>query len=293
VGVALLYHRVGPVTGNPERELAPALGLELFEAQVRCLRERFRLVRASELRDAAAERRPGMPIPVAITFDDDSASHVEWAAPALRRAAVPATFFLNGASLEAPFAFWWERLQRAWDAGVPGLAELAGMEPGSRPAIHDLGLAIEAMRPEARDRVNERLLELVGPDPADSGLRRGQIEGLAEDGFEIGFHTRRHDPLPDLNDSDLEEAFVAGRNELAEAGGGETAVIAYPHGRADPRVATAARAAGFTVGYTDVPRVVKPGSDPLLLGRLLPSFRSVGQLGSQLAKVLVRGLKPA
>jgi peptidoglycan/xylan/chitin deacetylase (PgdA/CDA1 family) len=32
--------------------------------------------------------------------------------PVLERHVAPATFFLNGASLERPFAFWWERLQR-------------------------------------------------------------------------------------------------------------------------------------------------------------------------------------
>jgi peptidoglycan/xylan/chitin deacetylase (PgdA/CDA1 family) len=149
------------------------------------------------------------------------------------------------------------------------------------------------MRPQARDRVSERLLELAGPDPPESGLRRSDVEALAAAGFEIGFHTRRHDRLPELPDDELADALVTGRAELAAAAGADTRVIAYPHGRSDPRVAAAARSAGFDIGYTDLPRVVKPGDDPLLLGRLLPSFLSVGRLRSQLAKVLVRALKPS
>jgi peptidoglycan/xylan/chitin deacetylase (PgdA/CDA1 family) len=176
---------------------------------------------------------------------------------------------------------------------LPGLAELAGVESTARPTIHDMGRAIEAMRPEARDRVSERMLELAGPDPADSGLRHGDVAALHAAGFEVGFHTRRHDRLPDLSDDELADALVAGRAELADAAGAETRVIAYPHGHADDRVAAAARAAGFELGFTDRPRVIKLGDDPLLLGRLLPSSVSVDRLRSQLARVVVRALKPS
>jgi peptidoglycan/xylan/chitin deacetylase (PgdA/CDA1 family) len=293
IGVALLYHRVGPVGGDPARELVPALRLDVFEAQLRLLRERFRLVRASELREAVAERRAGTPIPVAITFDDDSPSYTEFAAPLLLRLGLPATFFLNGASLDEPFGFWWERLQRAWDADLPGLAELVGVAAEPRPTIHDLGRTIESKQPHDRDALSERLLELAGPDPPDSGLRAEQVAVLSREGFEIGFHTQRHDRLPDLTDPELAEALAFGRTGLANVAGQEVSTIAYPHGRADDRVADSARAAGFDSGFTDLPRVIAPRSDPLLLGRLLPSFRSVSDFGSQLAKVLVRGLKPA
>ena len=52
---------------------------------------------------------------MAITFDDDLPEHVRDALPALRAADLPATFFLNGASLHSPHAFWWEELQQAVD----------------------------------------------------------------------------------------------------------------------------------------------------------------------------------
>jgi peptidoglycan/xylan/chitin deacetylase (PgdA/CDA1 family) len=286
-----MYHRIAPMAGDPQQELVPAQRLALFEDQLDFLRGRYRLVRASELRAAAAERRRGERIPVAVTFDDDSPTHATYAAPALERLGVPATFFLNGASLDRPFAFWWERLQRAWDSGAPGLADLTRLDRDSRPTIHALGRAIEAMRPSARDEVSERLLELAGPDPPDSGLRRQQVAELSAAGFEIGFHTRRHDRLPDLKGDELAEALVDGRAELAEAAGADMRVIAYPHGRADARVGAAARAAGFGIGFTDLPRVITFREDPLLLGRLLPSPTSVDRLASQLARVLVRGLK--
>ena len=46
-GLALCYHAVGDPAGDPERELVPPLGTRTFEAQLRHLRARYRLVRAS------------------------------------------------------------------------------------------------------------------------------------------------------------------------------------------------------------------------------------------------------
>jgi hypothetical protein len=65
-------------------------------------------------------------------------------------------------------------------------------------------------------------------------------------------------------------------------------VIGYPHGRADERVAAAARAAGFRFGYSTRRVPVTPASDPWLLGRFGPSLRSVGALALELAFTLVK-----
>src|ERR1043165_2875263 len=100
--------------------------------------------------------------------------------PLLRGAGVPATFFVCGASLEAPFEFWWERLQRAADAGL-----MTGTEP-----IHAVASRIQQSPPKERDREAERLQQLVGPDRPDAGMRAGDVRALAAAGFEIGFHTR-------------------------------------------------------------------------------------------------------
>ena len=77
---------------------------------------------AADILGAIRSRRRGERFPVAITFDDDLPEHVHEALPALRAAGVKATFFLNGASLDAPHAFWWEDLQRAVDGRL--IAEL-------------------------------------------------------------------------------------------------------------------------------------------------------------------------
>ena len=72
-----------------------------LEAHASCVRV-VRIVRAEDLPAMVAARRRWHRFPVAITFDDDLASHVRLALPALTRLGVQATFFLTGATLEGP-----------------------------------------------------------------------------------------------------------------------------------------------------------------------------------------------
>jgi peptidoglycan/xylan/chitin deacetylase (PgdA/CDA1 family) len=284
---ALVYHRVDDPPGDPRRELVPAMGTALFTAQVRHLCSRYRVVAASELLGATRQRRRGEPFPVAITFDDDLATHADVVVPILAYAGATATFFLSGASLHGPNRFWWERLQAALDRRL----ELGSLGVGTArraEGIHELGRQIEALPPGARKRVEVELERIVGPDPPDTGLRAESVERLAAAGVEIGFHTRRHDLLPLLDDDDLARAMKEGRRELAALLGRPLTSIAYPHGRADARVASAARAAGFELGFTGQPEVVTSQADPLLLGRLSPSYTSVGEFAFDVAWAVLR-----
>ena len=244
-----------------------------------------------EFVEAVSARRRGRRFPVAITFDDDLACHAEIALPILVRHGATATFFLSGASLERPFAFWYERLQRAHDEQVEELAELVLGETtasGEPPTLHELALAVEELDPDERDAVADRLAAALGSDPETAGIRAGQVRALADAAMTIGFHTRRHDALSLLDDERLDAALVDGREALAEAAGQAVDVIGYPHGRADARVADHARAAGFTAGFSTQPIAVTPDADPLLQGRIAPTFWSVGGLAIQLALTLRR-----
>jgi peptidoglycan/xylan/chitin deacetylase (PgdA/CDA1 family) len=279
VGIALLHHRVGDPPGDPETELSPALGTAEFERQLERLASRHRVVRASGLLQAVATRRRGERIPVAITFDDDLSSHRRVSAPALLRHGLTATFFLSGASLERPYRYWWERLQEAFDRGLD-VAETLNL-PGN--GLHELAGAIRELDPARRAEVAERLGELVGPDPADAGLRADDVRWLADAGFEIGFHTRDHHYLPNLDDAALRDAMSEGRDRLAAVADQPLESIAYPHGGVDSRVAAAARAAGFKAGFTTGAEAATASTDPLLIGRVDPVYHGDGAFAADLA----------
>lgn len=284
-----MYHSVAEIPGDLDREIVPAHGSRLFASQVRHLTQRFRVVRADQLQASAQARRRGQRFPVAITFDDDLHCHKEVVLPILASSRATATFFLTGSSLYAPFALWWERLQRAVDAGVD-VSRVANVwaRVGRGRSIHEVGREIEGMSPSERDRISTEFAAALGPDPPDSGLRAEGIQALVDRGMKVGFHTLRHDPLPPLDDEQLEQAMTNGRAELETVLGERLTTIAYPHGHADARVAAAARAAGFEFGFTTRVEPVGASSDSLLLGRLGPSYRSTGHFALQLLRLLLR-----
>jgi peptidoglycan/xylan/chitin deacetylase (PgdA/CDA1 family) len=267
-GVALVYHRVTPEHPEPGGRLVPAVAAPTFEGHVRHLARHYRVVPAGDLPKAVARRTFGQRFPVAITFDDDIPSHSELAAPVLRRHGLPATFFLCGASLDGPEPQWWELLERASDEDQLELL-VGGLAPTRRP-LHETARLIEAMERQARRRVTATLRAGLGPDPDSSGLRRTAVQELARS-FEIGFHTRDHDAMPALDDAALDHALANGCEELSTLASQPIRAFAYPHGKADVRVADRTRAAGFTCGYTTGGDAIRQGDDPLLLSRLDPS----------------------
>jgi peptidoglycan/xylan/chitin deacetylase (PgdA/CDA1 family) len=113
---------------------------------------------------------------------------------------------------------------------------------------------------------------------------------LAKAGFEIGFHTLRHDYLPALDDLALRVALTDGREALAYAVGTPLAVLSYPHGGVDDRVMNAAREAGYVLGFTVEPTPVTVSCDPLSLGRVTPSVLSTGHMAARLGATLMAGL---
>lgn len=283
-GLAVVYHRVGDPSPDPDDELNPTVGVALLEEQLDHLARRYRPVRARELHEAVRARRRSERFPVAVTFDDDLPSHARDALTSLRRAGVPGAFFLCGASLERPFAFWWERLQAAHDGGIR-----VEPRPGARgDDIHAVAAAVEELSPQDRDAFAARLGDAVGADPPEAGMRADDVRCVVEGGQDVGFHTRRHDPLPALDDDSLSRALLDGRDELAAAARTELDSIAYPHGRADARVARAARDAGYRAGFTTTGRAVRADDDPLLLSRVDVPFDSTGSLALRLARALLR-----
>jgi len=280
-GAGLVFHAVAPHGGDETLEIDPALAVDRLEAAVAYLSRHYALVRAAELPAAARARRPGERVPVAVTFDDDLASHRDHAAPVLRRHGAVATAFVCGA--REPF--WWQLLQIAVDRrqitseALPHVdPELVGRALARRPrAIHDLAKAVEDLVPAQRERVTAALARSVRERPPLLG--GDGVAALAAAGWEIGFHTRRHDVLTTLDDRALREAL-----EPPVAGGART--LAYPHGKATEREARAARDAGYLAAYTGRAEVLTERTDDHLIGRLQPDSATLGRFALHLARAL-------
>src|SRR4051794_27552785 len=188
VGVVIVYHALAERHGDPAHQLVAPHGRAEFRAQLRHLAGCYRPVPASRIREETARRRRGGRIPVAVTFDDDLRSHVDIAAPELRAAGVPGAFFLTGATLEGPAEFWWGPVQRAADGGLldgdggAALAQQVGVtwepQPPEAP-LRTLARPFESAAPTDRDAAVARLVELVGVDGREPGLRAEDVRALA------------------------------------------------------------------------------------------------------------------
>lgn len=280
-GVVLVYHRVGGErSGDATREILPALSSRSFTRQLRHLRRNYRLVRASELLEAVYRRRRGERFPACITFDDDLARHVTEAVPLLQRQGLTATFFLGGVSLESAHSFWWQDLQAVVDHRLLGPGDVPHVEEGElQPAlarepkaIFRVAATIEGLPPAQREETAGALRVAAGDDWREEGLSADGIGQLVAGGCDVGFHTVRHDALPTLDDDALGRALRDGRETLETATGRRVALISYPHGKADERVAQAARSAGFELGFTTGRSAVTAGTDPLLVPRIPPAL---------------------
>jgi peptidoglycan/xylan/chitin deacetylase (PgdA/CDA1 family) len=276
-GLVLVYHRVEPRPGNHADEFSPPMSMSALSAQLEHLARRYHVVPATALlQELGAARNRRRPL-VSITFDDDSVTHLRWAAPELRRIGLPATFFLNGASLDAPRTYWWDRLQTGLDLGMDweqlvsrDVIAMSTSRQGG-PTVATVSEAVQRLTPTVRQALHRDLLPLVGPDPSDAGIREEQVRALVSAGFELGFHTRDHEPLSLVDDATLHQQLREGRSDLERIYGRPLDTIAYPHGKADARVARAARDAGYRLGFTVEWARSTRSTDPLLIGRIDPT----------------------
>ena len=209
----------------------------------------------------------------------------------LARHGAPATAFLGGVD-EAP---WWRSLQAVVDARAVEPDALPPLDPaavqraldGEARAARRLAAAVEALQPDERAALAERLAALA---PAvEAPLAPGGIRALAAAGWEIGFHTLRHDALPTLDDEELRRALVSGRQELEALVGAPLRSFAYPHGKAGDRERVATAAAGFEVAFTGVAEVVTEQTVAFGVGRLQPVRSTLGRVALQLARALQEG----
>jgi len=294
LALVLVYHRLGDQPGDPRFELVPAVGRELFDAELAHLARRYRVVAASDVIGAAAARRRGERFPVALTFDDDLVSHAALAAPALRAQGVPATFFLTGPPPGGRTRRWWESLQVAIDQRLvrpeqlqPIAASLVEASLAREPhATGVLAQALELLPPEELAALEAELERRTAAAAFEPALSSEQISELAREGFEVGFHTRDHRLFTTLDERAARAALVEGKRELEHEVGGSISLLAYPHGKAEPWVAEAAAEAGYKLAFTGRREPVRPETDRFLVGRFEPRADTPGRFALELARAI-------
>lgn len=128
----------------------------------------------------------------------------------------------------------------------------------------------------------------AGGEPLASWQR---LEWLEQAGTRIGSHTRHHATLPELDAAELRHELEGSRAELDERMARPLALLAYPHGKHDLAVRSAARAAGYRAAWTTEPGRNGAGTDLFGLRRI--GIKASDGVPAFLWKVLTGELLPS
>jgi peptidoglycan/xylan/chitin deacetylase (PgdA/CDA1 family) len=285
-GLAVLtYHR----TGAPKDagELDPGVfdtTPEELATEVDILRTHATLVSLADVRRSFHGRRLP-PNPVLVTFDDGYAD-VEAAVPVLRKAGVPATFFIVTGFPDGGRLFWWDRIwlllrrsprprveltyptrlvvqpARALGASARAIIDAVKLTP-------DLDLTrfwdgLEEATGVALDAAEERALA------ARTLLGWSAIRRLRGAGMDVQSHSHEHLVLNALSPDAVQRDLTRSRRLLHDVLGEAPSSVAYPVGYQLSGVhRDAPSAAGFELGFTNGTGLCSPElADPFNVPRV-------------------------
>jgi peptidoglycan/xylan/chitin deacetylase (PgdA/CDA1 family) len=278
--VILTYHRISSGRDPMLQCVAP----DRFAEQVDAVRREVPIVPLRQIAAAGDERR------VAITFDDGYADNAALAAPILRAAGAPATFFVPSRVLTERSEYWWDRLEHHHLDAEPAVPTVVAAPAGRRVSIDvrsDEGRArsLKALNRRLRvlafDDVDPAVQDVARQLGADADPRcnehalldRAAVAALAADPlFEIGSHGVTHTMLSALT-ADAQEAELRGSRVALEAAAGHVVEsLAYPYGTPESVTAAtvaAARRAGYARACVNTPGVAGGRSDAFRLPRCM------------------------
>jgi peptidoglycan/xylan/chitin deacetylase (PgdA/CDA1 family) len=237
-----------------------AAGVELFDQQMRLLREHFDVVRFSDACAAIDEKRV-RPNTVAVTIDDGYEDFLHYALPVLRKYQVPATLYTTSGFIDQRIWMWPDRLRYAIEHTRKKACEcdLAGnrrvfdvSSPANRErawndlADHMLTLESHAAGEFLRSVVAE--LKVNVPDVPTTEFRAlnwAQLREVVDAGIEIGGHTSTHPPLTKCTPEQVEREVTESKAELENQLQVPVVSFAYPHGVSNAAVRSAVRKAGY------------------------------------------------
>lgn len=277
----LLYHRIASPDEDP---FALAVPETWFQDHLEILRAHCRLVSLDEI----LCRRVGRSSMVAsITFDDGYTDNLRTAAPILRLAGIPATFFICTGCLGDRRGFWWDRLASAIGGadrvpsqlevvqGVRLVGSLSNPE-SRRKATLDIALRLQRLHSLERDRVVADLENVLlsrgsgKPEPCPV-LDEAGVRELASQPFaQLGAHTENHAMLSMLRREEQLAEISENVAKLADITGTRPRFVAYPYGSEqayNTDSCLAARDAGLDAAFVNHPGRFDPKRQPYLIPR--------------------------
>lgn len=273
----LAYHGVVEHRTDPRVEESFHTIAEL-RAHIELLR-RLPVVPLDGVEDALRARmRPA----VVITFDDGFHNNL-LAAELLAAARLPATFFVSSDCVNRGETIWPTVLRLVLARGSARRLMIGGERvelDGDDAAFGRVRAYFKKLPTATRvERWSElvaqlrpgELEELLAAFPSLRMMSWRDVAALRATGFAIGSHGYRHELQHDGQPADLRQReLAASRQQIEHATGHACTAFAFPNGTVNAASAEEARATGYALGFTMVPRAARADDDRMLIPRLLP-----------------------
>jgi len=185
---------------------------------------------------------------IAITFDDGYYNNYSIAAPLLKEYCIPATFFIQGMSMDDPeYITWPDAIDILYSSNIKSIS-LEGVEyksdskrKGYYNAGGELALvdSVKKLDPVKRNEffqtleINFKYMDLLRLVDNDIWKLMSNIEvrHLSQDSlFEIGSHSYSHSCLANINELYIEEELGKSKSVLEEICQKDILSLAYPDG---------------------------------------------------------------
>ena len=293
-GLVLMYHRVAEAGVDPwGLNVSPEHFREHVDyldshADVWRLKDYIRALRSKSLPDRA----------VVITFDDGYVDNLLAAAPMLKAAGLPATFFIVTGAIGQAGEFWWDDLERCTlgkESLSPKLmdeiASLAGLgafreqdwegdreqrevPQASQRALYDkLWHFAASESPESRSHFLAQLREATGTPasarPTHRTMTADELVSLSRiSGMEVGAHGVTHTPLTALSTQEQRKEIVESKKWLQDNIDESIEAFSYPNGALGDETVDLLQEEGFSAACTTERGAVSRRTRPLMLPRL-------------------------
>jgi len=222
---------------NPNKGDLVTVTPDVFEGQMRCLHDGgYRSLTPDDL--LAVLRGKDVPKrSVAITFDDGWLDNYLFAFPVLKKYGIRATVFL-----------------------------VTGRVDGASPGGGAMGMIAPTHR-ESKELVRSG-------EPRRVVLNWDQVREMASSGIvEFFSHTKTHARCDTLSAEGLESELRGSREAIEEKTGRPCRYLCWPYGRTSPAAVEAAKRAGYRSAFTTRHGVVRSGSDPFDIPRIVVKDR--------------------
>lgn len=231
----LMYHHVSAHKGD-----MVSVTPEVFEGQMRQMKEAgYRCLDSSELLDVISGDYSPEDRCLAITFDDGYLDNFVYAFPVLKKYGMKAIMFV-----------------------VTGWVDGALKEGRKRGALVDAFKKDPPTHDRCKGLIEQSSFSLVSIDWDMAAEMKAS--GLVE----IGSHTKSHRSVNRLSREEVTDELQGSKRRITERLG-SCDTLCWPKGRFTPEASDIARSLGYKAVFTTRPGVVKTGSDPFAIERIV------------------------